>query len=339
MTLLRPTSGIRFAGTGAYLPERIVTTDEIARREGSPLTAAEITKMVGIDERRWAADHEATSDLAIAAGRMALLNANATMVDRVLLSTSSGDYLSPATACIVQRGLSLAPAAASDVSAACAGFLFALDHAARALLTGDTRVLVVASDIRSRYVDPLDRATCALYGDGAGAAVLEHGPSGEGLLALYLAADGTDAETIYIPAGGSRKPASPSTLAEREHYLRIADGPRVFLTALEGMSKMADELLAATGHTLADIDLVVPHQPNRMILDRLCRYMRIPQTKMFVNVHRTGNLSSASMAVALHEAMQDERAKPGALIMLVGGGAGFCGGAALIRVPSTKGNS
>jgi len=333
VSLLLPHSGLRLAATGAYLPERVVTTEEIAARENAPRRQDEIAKMIGIDERRWAADSEATSDLAIAAGRMALEAAGAETVDRLILSTSSPDYPSPATACIVQHGLNLAPAAAFDLSAACGGFLFALDAGARALLTGDQRVLVIAADIRSRFVDPMDRATCALYGDGAGAAIFEPGPTGEGLLAVYLGADGAGAETIFIPAGGSRRPASAATVAEREHYLRITDGPKVFLTALEGMSKMADAVLESAGYTLGDVDLVVPHQPNRMILDRLCRYMRISPEKMFVNVHRTGNLSSASIAVAFHEALVSGTIRPGALVLLVGGGAGFCGGAALYRAP------
>ena len=332
MTLLVPKTGVRIVATGSYLPERAVGNDEIAASSGGAITAAEIAKLTGIEERRWVSPDQATSDLAIEAGRVALARAEATSVDRLIVSTTSADYPSPACACFVQRGLRLAPAPAFDVSAACAGFLFGLDVATRAVLTGDDDVLLVAADVRSRFVDPLDRATCALYGDGAGAALLSPGPAGEGVLAIYLGADGDGAEAIHIPAGGSRRPASPETVAAREHTLRMVDGPRVFLTALEGMSQTAEAILEATGHTLEDVDLVVPHQPNRMILDRLARVMRLPHDKLYVNVHRTGNMSSASIAVALDHAISEGRARPGSLVLLLGGGAGFCAGAALLRL-------
>jgi 3-oxoacyl-[acyl-carrier-protein] synthase III len=334
VTLLVPKSGVRLLSTGSDLPERVVTAKEIAERPGSPMTEAEITKLTGIAERHWVSEGESTSDLAARAGRMALERAHLETVDRLILSTSSPDYPSPACACIVQRKLSLAPAASHDMAAACAGFVFALDAAARAVLTSDETVLVVAADIRSRYVDPEDRVTCALYGDGAGAAILAPGEKGEGFLAFYLAADGDGAEAIHIPAGGSKKPASHATVDAKEHYLHIVEGPRVFLTALEGMSETADAILKATGYTMSDVDLIVPHQPNAMILDRLCRYMRIPKEKMLVNVERTGNMSSASIAVAFDEALtRDPRVRPGALVLLVAGGAGFCAGSALYRVP------
>lgn len=332
MTLLVPKTGVRLAATGSYLPERVVTNAEIEAAAAGAITEAEIAKLTGIEERRWVSEDQATSDLAIEAGRRALDRAGATAVDRLIVSTTSADYPSPACASFVQRGLGLAPAPAFDVSAACAGFLFGLDVATRAVLTGDEEVLLVAADVRSRYVDPLDRATCALYGDGAGAAILAPGPAGEGVLAVYLAADGEGAEAIHIPAGGSRRPASAETVAAREHYLRMVDGPRVFLTALEGMSQTAEAILEATGHRLDEVDLVVPHQPNRMILDRLARVMRLPQDKLYVNVHRTGNMSSASIAVALDHAIAEGRARPGSLVLLLGGGAGFCAGAVLLRL-------
>jgi 3-oxoacyl-[acyl-carrier-protein] synthase-3 len=332
MTLLVPKTGVRLAATGSYLPERVVTSAEIAERSGGAITAHEIAKLTGIEERHWAHPHQATSDLAVEAGRRALDRAGLAKIDRLVVSTTSPDHPSPATACFVQRGLGLAPAPAFDVSASCAGFLFGLDVATRAVLTGDEDVLLVAADIRSRYVDPLDRATCALYGDGAGAAVLSPGPANEGVLAIYLAADGAGAEAIHIPAGGSRRPASAETVAAREHYLRMVDGPRVFLTALEGMSQTAEAILGATGHALDDVDLIVPHQPNRMILDRLARVMRIGTDKLYVDVHRTGNMSSASIAVALDHAIADGRARPGSLVLLLGGGAGFCAGAVLLRL-------
>lgn len=336
MSLLLPPPGVgvRLRATGSYLPDRVVTSAELARRPGAPLTEAEIAKLTGIEQRRWVADHQATSDLAVAAGRQVLRRAGVDSVDRLLLSTTSPDHPSPATACLVQRELGLAPCAAVDLSAACAGFLFALDWGARAVLTGDRRVLVLAADVRSRYLDHDDRATSALFGDGAGGALLEPGPAGEGLLALFLAADGAGFETIQIPAGGSRHPASAATVQGRQHTLRMADGVQVFLSAVEGMTETAEHLLEATGLSFDDIDLIVPHQPNLMILDRLARYMRVPRAKVFINVQRTGNMSSASVAVALDQALTSGAARPGARVLVLGAGAGYCAGAALLRLPT-----
>ncbi len=331
--LIAEHAGLRIRATGSYLPRRVVTSEELAARTGAPLTAAQIEKLTGIRERRWAAPDQATSDLAIEAGRTVLDRAGVSHVDRLIVGTTSPDHPIPACACFVQRGLSLAPAPAFDVAAACGGFLFGLDLAARSVLTGDRSVLVLAADIRSRLIDPDDRGTFALFGDGAGGLLLERGAVGEGLLAVHLMTDGEGAEVIHVPAGGSRRPTSTDTAARREHFLKMVDGPRVFLTALEGMSQAAHTLLDAMRLTLDDIDLVVPHQPNRLILDRLARYLRIPRDKVFVNVHRTGNMSAASLAVATDEALTSARLRPGANVLLVGGGAGFCAGAALLRIP------
>lgn len=334
--LVASQSGIRIRATGSYLPSRVVTSRELASRPNAPLTEREIARLTGIEERRWAATDQATSDLAIAAGREVLARAEASRVDRLIVGTTSPDYPIPSCACLVQRGLALAPAPAFDVAAACAGFLFGLDLGARAILTGDARVLVLAAEIRSRLIDPEDRATHALFGDGAGGVLLEPGPVGEGLIAVHLMSEGEGAEAIHVPAGGSRRPASADTVARREHVLRMVDGPRVFLTALEGMSQAAFTLLDAMRLTLDDIDLVIPHQPNRLILDRLARYLSLEREKLFVHVERTGNMSSASLAVALDEVWTSGRLRPGARVLLVGGGAGFTAGAALIRIPEER---
>lgn len=340
MSLLLPPpgAGVRLTATASHLPARIVTAAELGARPGAPLSEEEILRLTGIRERHWVADHEATSDLAIAAGRAALRAAGVESVDRLLLSTSSPDHPSPATACLVQRELGLVPCPAVDLSAACAGFLFALDWAARAVLTGDDRVLVIAADVRSRYLDLDDRGTCALFGDGAGAAVLERCQEGEGLLALFLHADGGGFETIMVEAGGSRHPASAETVAARRHAIHMADGPQVFLTALEGMTETAERILDEVGLGFDDVALIVPHQPNLMILDRLARVMRVPREKIFSNVQRTGNMSSASVAVALDQAVRARAAGPGDLVLVLGAGAGYCAGAALFRLGEINAN-
>jgi 3-oxoacyl-[acyl-carrier-protein] synthase III len=331
MKVYRP-RGVRLAGTGAYLPARVVTNAELVAL-GAPLTEEEIVRVCGIRERRWAAAGEATSDLAAAAARRALERAGIepARIERLVLATVSPDHPSPAAACLAQRALGLGHAPAYDVSAACSGFLYALDAAARAVETGDAAVLAVAADVRSRALDLGDRATCALFGDGAGAAVLARAP-GEGVAGICLAADGAGARSVYVPAGGSREPASAATVAARRHAIRMEDGAQVYLAAVEGMVAMAEALLAALGVRLEEIDLVVPHQANRRILDRVARLLRLPEHKLVVNVDRCGNTSGATVPLALDEALRAGRAGPGSRILLLAAGAGHTAGAALLVV-------
>src|SRR5438128_470427 len=206
-------------------------------------------KLTGVRERRWVDQGEATSDLAAAACRAALQRAAvaADGIDRLVVGTVSPDHSSPSAACFVQHALGLGIAPAMDVTASCSGFLYALDVAARGIATGDRFALACAADVRSRYLDIHDRATCALFGDGAGAALLGEGPAGGGLLAIGLLADGSGARSVYVPAGGSREPASAETVAARRHFIRMEEGPQVYLTAVEGMLGMGEALLAALG--------------------------------------------------------------------------------------------
>jgi 3-oxoacyl-[acyl-carrier-protein] synthase-3 len=248
------------------------------------------------------------------------------------LGTVSPDYVSPSAACIVQHALGMGHAPAFDLTASCSGFLYALDVAARAVATGDRNVLAVAADVRSRFLDITDRATCALFGDGAGAALVTEGPVGSGLVAIGLIADGSGAKSVYVPAGGSREPASAETVAARRHSIRMEEGPQVYLSAIEGMLETADALLAHVGMTFADIDLVVPHQPNRRILDRLAKLARIGPEKIFVNVDRIGNVSGATCAIALDEALSTGRAHAGSRVLLLAAGAGYTSGSALVVV-------
>ena len=341
MAIFVPKTGIRIRATGSYLPPRRITSAQLAAMPGAPMSEEEILRLTGIAERRWVEPGQACSDLAIAAGRQILANAGiarsdgADRIDRLILSTVSPDHPTPATACLVQHALGLAPAPALDLRAACAGFLFALDWAARAIVTGEERVLALASEVRSQAVDFADRATFALFGDGAGGALLEPGPAGEGLLALYLASDGARYHDILVPAGGSRRPASAETVRAGDHAIAMKGGIEVFLTAVEGMARAADTLLSACRLSLDDIALIVPHQPNLQILDRLARYMRISRDRLFVQVERTGNASSASLPVALDCALRQGAARPGDTIMLLGGGGGYSVGCALIRLPDT----
>ncbi|MCA1826470.1 MAG: 3-oxoacyl-ACP synthase III family protein [Myxococcales bacterium] len=333
LRIFQPSSlgrGARIAATGSYLPAHVVTNAELARR-GAPLTDDEIVRLSGIRSRHYAADDEATSDLAVQASRRALERLAKPRVDRLYLATVSPDHPSPSAACIAQRALELGDAPAMDLTASCSGFLYALDCAARAAVCGET-VLAVAADVRSRFIDPLDRATCALFGDGAGAAVVKPCKPGEGIEAIGLFADGTGARSVYVPAGGSREPATAQTVATRRHTIRMEEGPQVYLAAVEGMLAAAEELLKATGRTFDDVALVVPHQPNRRILDRLAKLARLPEEKLFVNVDRIGNVSGATVAIAFDEALRAGRLKEDEEVLLLAAGAGYTAGAALVRI-------
>jgi 3-oxoacyl-[acyl-carrier-protein] synthase III len=333
MKVYRP-RGVRLAGTGAYLPARRVANADLVAA-GAPLSDEEIVRLSGIRERRWVAADEATSDLAAAAARAALARAGlaADAVDRLIVATVSPDHPSPAAACLAHRLLGLRPVPAYDVTAACSGFLFALDAAARAVVTGGETVLAVAADVRSRFLDPADRATCALFGDGAGAAVVAPGPDdGTGLVAIALYADGAGARSVYVPAGGSREPASVETVAARRHAIRMEDGAQVYFAAVEGMAALATALLDELGLPLAAVDLVVPHQANRRIVDRVGRVLGVPAERLVVNVERTGNISGATVPVALDEALRARRVGAGGRVLLLAAGAGHTAGAALLVV-------
>lgn len=326
--------GVRLRATGSYLPQRVLDNAEVVAR-GAPFTGPdEIFSLSGIRERRHAAPEEATSDLAIAAARVALGRAGLApeRVARLVVATTSPDHPVPSTACLVQHALGLAKGPACDLSAACSGFVYALDVAARAVATGDENALVVAAEIRSRFVSPADRSTAALFGDGAGAAVLERGPPGQGLLAIGLVADGSGARSVFIPAGGSREPASPASVAAGRHTLVMEDGPQVYFAAVEGMIGTGKRLLDALGLSWKDLALVVPHQPNARLLLRLARVAGLPPEKLFMNVERYGNTSGAACAIALDEALRSGTLADGDLVLLLTAGAGYTGGAALLRV-------
>jgi 3-oxoacyl-[acyl-carrier-protein] synthase-3 len=336
MNVFRPASmnrGVRLASVASHLPARVVTNADLVAL-GAPLSDDEMVRLCGVRERRWVADGEATSDLAVAAAKLALARAgiDASHVDRLVVGTVSPDYTSPSCACLVQHALGMGHAPAFDLTASCSGFLYALDCAARAIATGDRNVLAVAADVRSRFLDVHDRATCALFGDGAGAALLTECPPGEGLLAIGLVADGSGARSVYVPAGGSREPATAETVAAGRHTIRMEEGPQVYLTAIEGMLSVAEQLLASLGMTFADVDLVVPHQPNLRILERMAKLARLPPEKVFVNIEGVGNVSGATCAIALDAALAAGRARAGDLVLLVSAGAGYTAGAALLSV-------
>ncbi|MCB9538695.1 MAG: ketoacyl-ACP synthase III [Myxococcales bacterium] len=337
MRVLRPAAlgrPVRLAGVGAYLPERVVTNADLVAA-GAPLDADEMVRLSGIRERRFVAPDQATSDLAAEAGRRALAAAGVSpdAVDRLLVGTVSPDHPSPGAACRVQTLLGLGTVPSMDLTAACSSFLYALDAAARAVMTGDEAVLAVAADVRSRFVDPTDRATCALFGDGAGAAVVTpHEDAESGLLAIGLLADGKGYDAVKMPAGGSRRPIDGDALAERAQYVEMHSGPQVYLAAVEGMLGTAKTLLEAVDLTFDDIAYVVPHQPNKRILDRMGRLAGIPDEKVVKVIETVGNISGATVPVALDHVLRSGAVRAGDRLLLLAAGAGYTAGAALLRV-------
>jgi 3-oxoacyl-[acyl-carrier-protein] synthase-3 len=324
-----PERPIRIMSTGAYLPPRVVTNADLVSM-GATVSADEMERMCGVRERRYVESDQATSDLAIAACERALGGRDRSAIDRLVLATVSPDHMTPAAACTVQHALSLGHTPAHDLTASCAGFIYALDLAARCVATGDRQALACAADVRSRFVNLHDRSTVALFGDGATAALV--GTGSPNFLGTALLAEGSGARAVYVPAGGSRLPATAETVRERAHTIVMADGPQVYLTAVDGMIAIGEALLERLGLSLSDIAMVVPHQPNRRILERMARLMRFPLERMWINVERTGNVSGASCGIALDEALRSGKLAPDSLVLMIAGGAGYTAGAAVLRV-------
>ena len=316
---------VSITGLGWHVPERIVTNAELTQFVD---TSDEwIASRTGIRQRRIAADTEAASDLAVPAARAALEQAGVapSEIDLVVLGTISPDMGFPATAVIVAERLGITGAAAYDVSAGCTGFMYALAQGHSAVASGLARkALVVGADVLSRILDWTDRSTLVLFGDGAGAVVVEHVGDG-GFLGFDLGADGKGAGDLYYPGSGSRL----FTNGERP-YLRM-NGREVFKFATRVLVSSAEGLLEACGCTVDDVDLYVPHQANIRIIDHAVRRLGFPEEKVIVNVDRYGNTSTGSIPLALADAAQDGRLRPGKLVLMTGMGAGLTWGSALIR--------
>jgi 3-oxoacyl-[acyl-carrier-protein] synthase-3 len=315
------------AGCGAYLPERIVTNDELARRLDT--TDAWIRQRTGIGERRIAASDELTSDLAVRAAEQALANAgmSGSDLDLVVVATATPDNTFPATAAKVQARLGMRRGAAFDVQAVCAGFIFALAAADNALRVGQARTaLVIGAETFSRILDWQDRGTCVLFGDGAGALVLKavEAPPGNGrfILSNHLHSDGRHYDILYVDGG-------PSSTGLAGH-LRM-EGREVFRQAVQYLSEVVDEALTANKLLPADIDWLVPHQANSRIIDSVGKKLGLPPDRVVMTIERHANTSAASIPLALAEAVADGRIKPGHLVLMEALGGGLSWGASLVR--------
>ncbi len=322
---------VSITGVGSYVPERVLTNAELERMVD---TSDEwITSRTGIRERRIAADDQATSDLATAAARRALANAGLTAadVDLIIVATITPDMPFPSTACLVQHKLGATRAAAFDLEAACSGFVYALDVGAHFVQSHTyNTVLVIGAEKMSSVVDWTDRNTCVLFGDGAGAAVLQNRPSAHGLLTTCLGSDGAKAKLLELPAGGSAVPTSATSVANRLHYLRM-DGKETFKSAVNAMVSAANEALSRCGVTVERLKCIIPHQANLRILSAVAERLNARKDQLFINVDKYGNTSAASVAIALDEAVEQGRILRGDLVLLVVFGAGLTWGAAVIE--------
>jgi 3-oxoacyl-[acyl-carrier-protein] synthase-3 len=317
-------TAVSITGLGSYVPERVVTNDELAQHVD---TSDEwIIERTGIRERRMAAPEQALSDLALPAARAALEDAgvDGSDIDLLIVATVTPDFAFPSTAALLADALGARKAGAYDLSAGCTGFMYGLAQAYGMVVSGlSKRALVVGGDVLSKILDWDDRSTLVLFGDGAGAVVLE--PAAErGFLGFELGADGAGGESLWLPGSGSR------AFDEPEKYVKM-NGREVFRFATRVLVQSAEELLQQCGTSIEDVDVYVPHQANVRIIDHATRKLGVPSERVVVNVDRYGNTSSGSIPLALADAAADGRLRPGKLVLMTGMGAGLTWGSALIR--------
>ncbi len=322
-------------GWGKYVPERVLTNEALSHIVD---TSDEwIRTRTGITERRIADDGETTASISISAAQRAMEVAQLkpSELDLIIVATATPDHAFPATACLVQDALGAKNAAAFDLSAGCSGFIYALSVAADMIAAdngpGQTHnALVIGAETLSRITDWDDRSTCVLFGDGAGAVVIRSDGADGGVLSTVLGADGSGGDLLMLPAGGSREPASHRTVAERLHFLQMK-GREVFRFAVRVMPEATRQALELADLTLADVDILIPHQANQRILDSAARSLALPPEKIFSNLERYGNTSAASIPIALCEAVEQGRVERGDLMVCVGFGAGLTWGATALR--------
>ena len=323
--------GATITGTGRYAPDRVLTNLELERMVDT--SDQWILERTGIRERRIAAPDQASSDLAVIASRQALEMAGLepNQVDQIVLATTTPDRILPSCACTMQQKLGAKRAAAYDVFAACTGFVYGLGIARGLVGAGvaDT-VLVVGVETLSRIVDYQDRNTCVLFGDAAGAAVVQPCATGEGLLSVRMRSDGELGEVLVVAAGGSACPASEATVHARQHYIQM-QGKKLFPFAVRSMEDSLRQSLDDAGLTPEDLEVVIPHQANLRIIDAVRERLGVPPEKMYVNIERYGNTSSASIPVALDELVRSGRIKPGDHIGFSAFGGGATWGSSVMR--------
>lgn len=321
---------VGITGIGCFVPEKVLTNYHLGKLVDT--SDDWIRSRTGIVERRVVASGKSASDLALKAAQQALTDANLTprTIDLLIVATASPDMIWPATACLVADKLGV-NCGAFDISAACTGFVYGLSVASQFVATGTYKnVLLIGTEALTRFVDWTDRNTCVLFGDGAGAVVLQEVENGYGLLGSYLAADGSGANLLKIPAGGSALPGSEATIREKLHYIKM-NGNEVFKFAVFAMEQAVQEVLKKCNLKMGDIDYVIPHQANKRIIEASIGRLKIDPDKIISNIDKYGNTSTASIPLALEEIWRDGRLKRGNLVVLVGFGAGLTWGANVVR--------
>jgi 3-oxoacyl-[acyl-carrier-protein] synthase-3 len=322
---------VTVTGTGSYLPDRVLTNADLEKMVD---TSAEwIRTRTGIVERHLAAGGEATSDLAAAAARRALdaAGVSASDVDMIMVATVTPDMLFPSTACFVQRIIGAQNAFCFDLEAACSGFLYGMKVAKQFITNGVLEtVLVIGAEKLSCITDWEDRATCVLFGDGAGAVVMQAGQEGRGVMSSFMGSDGALAELLNVPGGGSRTPITHEAIDLKLNYMKMS-GNEVFKHAVRCMCDAAQGVLEKCGMTMTDVDWVIPHQANMRIIQAIANRLDKSIDKFYVNLDRVGNMSAASVPVALDEAVRRGRIRKGDVVLFVAFGGGFTWGATLME--------
>lgn len=323
----------RVAGTGTYLPEKVLTNADLEKMVDT--TNQWIVERTGIETRHIAGDNEITSDLCLNAAKKALkdANINAADLDLILVATVTPDQQMPSTACVLQSKLGAKNCMAFDLAAACSGFLYSMSIADQFIRTGMyKKVLIVGAEILSRFVNYEDRETCILFGDGAGAWVLERAEESDSnvIMSSHMHADGNLWELLHAPGGGTKHPPSQEVLDKKMHYVRMK-GKEIFKNAVRTMALCCDEALAANNMKSEQLDWVIPHQANKRIIEVVAEYCKVPMTRMICNLHKTGNTSSASIPLAFQEAKEQGQIQRGQLILLTAFGAGLTSGSVLLR--------
>ena len=327
----QPKRTVSIIGTGSYLPERVMTNQEIEKLVET--SDDWITTRTGIKERHIAAENESTSDLAAGAARAAMENAGITPdeIDLIIVATVTPDMFFPSTACFVQSKIGAKNAACFDVSAACSGFLYALEIAQQFITshTYDT-ILVIGAEKLSSIVDWTDRNTCVLFGDGAGAAVLRHRGGGHGIISTFMASDGGLSDILYIPGGGSRFPITKDNADQRLNSIRM-NGKETYKHAVISMLDAAQKALAEANLHSDDLACIIPHQANLRIIEAIAHRLNLPLERFMVNLDRYGNTSAAAVAIALDEANRTGRMKVGEYVLLVVFGGGLTWASSVIQ--------
>ena len=321
------------AGTGAYLPEKILTNQDLEKSLDT--SDAWITERTGIRERRIAAEEESSSSMAAKAGKQALEDGGISPedVDMIIVCTSSPDVLFPSTACFVQNELQAFGSAAYDISAVCSGFIFGLSVTEQYLKTGRyEHTLLIGSEVNSRIVDWSDRSTCILFGDGAGALLLKRVEQNKslGILSTHIYSDGSLSDLICVPGGIGRTGINKQDMVDKKYFIKMA-GNATFKVAVKRMTEVIQEALGFNGLSIEEIGLLIPHQANERIIRAVAERLKYPMEKVLMNIHKYGNTSAASIPIGINEARRNSRIQPGETSVLGAVGAGLTWGAAVIK--------